>query len=110
MLNRKCSRKKFESARRQRKNLTHAELKLWKYLRRKQLGYKFRRKSVILGFIFDFYCPKKKLIIEIGNNKIFDKKVEIIFRKYGIKILRFSDSIIIDDIEKSLNEIENLLG
>lgn len=110
MLNRKCLPEKFEEARRQRKTLTNAELMLWKNLRRKQLGYKFRRKAVILGFIFDFYCPKKKLIVEIGSNKNFDKKAEIIFRKYRIKILRFSDSRIMDELENVLNEIENLLG
>ena len=117
MLNRKCPPEKFRKARELRKNLTRAEARLWKYIRRKQLDcYKFRRKAVILGYIVDFYCARKKLIIEVEENLVRNdatqKKIEtwnmmqdIIMKKYGLKVLRFSSERILDDIDGVLEQI-----
>jgi len=117
MLNKKCPPEKFRKARELRKHLTRAESRLWKYLRRRQLeGYKFRRKAIILGYIVDFYCPRKKLVIEVEENfvrnesiqkKIIDWKLmeDIIMKKYGLKVLRISSVRILDDIDSVLEEI-----
>ena len=122
MLNRKCPPVKFKKARELRKNLTRAEARLWKYIRRKQLdGYKFRRKAIILGYIVDFYCPRKKLIMEIEENFVgneaMKKKIavwnimeDIIMKKYGLKVLRISNERILDDIDTVLEEITSNLN
>src|SRR5215471_5025679 len=61
-------RARWRFARSLRNRATHAERILWQYLRRRQLGVRFRRQSVLLGWwIADFYCPSQKLVIEIDG-------------------------------------------
>jgi len=43
--------------------MTQAERKLWRSLRNKQLGVKFRRQVPIGRYIVDFVCINENLII-----------------------------------------------
>ena len=64
-------------ARELRKNMTESEKLLWNELRGKRLlGYRFLRQQSILFkgnlmrynyFIVDFYCDKKKAVIEVDG-------------------------------------------
>ena len=80
-------------ARRFRKKMTDAEFKLWKHLRNKQLGVKFRRQSTIGNYIVDFVSFESKLVIEIdggqhaGSND--DKSREKWLTSQGFRVLRF---------------------
>ena len=48
--------------------MTHAEVLLWNYVRRKQIhNIRFRRQFSIEQFIIDFYSPQLKLAIEIDG-------------------------------------------
>lgn len=53
---------------------TPHEVKLWARLRRDQLGYRFRRQYGIGNYIVDFYCPTKKLVVEIDGSQHFENK------------------------------------
>lgn len=54
------------TARTLRDHPTQAHLTLWQELRARRLkGLKFRRQHVIAPYIVDFYCPAKRLIIEV---------------------------------------------
>jgi very-short-patch-repair endonuclease len=98
-------------ARRLRNNSTKAEIKLWSYLKRKQLmGYDFDRQKPVNNYIVDFFSNKLMLAIELdGYTHSFeeihekDKLKEERLRAFGITVLRFTD----DDI---MNNIENVLG
>ena len=58
----------FEKAKVLRKNMTDAEIKLWKQLKgKKLLGLRFRPQHPIDIFIADFYCHQAKLVAEIGG-------------------------------------------
>ena len=48
--------------------LTPTEAKVWQALRRRQLGFKFRRQHPIDRFIVDFYCAKASLVVEIDGD------------------------------------------
>src|SRR5690606_22395401 len=50
-----------------RSSLTPAEARLWSCLQRSQLGCKFRRQHSIGPFILDFYCPSRRLAIELDG-------------------------------------------
>ena len=50
-----------------RTGATLQEARLWELLRKKQLGYRFRRQQSIGWYILDFYCPEKKLAVEIDG-------------------------------------------
>lgn len=58
------------NARKMRKQMTDAELKLWNEVRAHRLmSLSFRRQVPIAVYIVDFACPDKKLIVEIDGSQ-----------------------------------------
>ena len=95
-------------ARKNRKNSTEAEKKMWnEVLRNKQIeGFKFHRQKPIKRYITDFYCPKLMLVIEIDgdhhlekNKKEYDENRTIDLEQYGIKVIRYTNNQILNDIK-----------
>lgn len=57
-----------QRARDLRQEQTGAEALLWEHLRgRRLLGLKFRRQYPVGRFIVDFYCPERRLIVEVDG-------------------------------------------
>ena len=114
--------KVLETAKYLREHTTKAEKILWDRLRNNKLGIKFRRQMPLdLGegyhYIPDFYCSKKKLIIELdGNihdnkeNQEYDKKREDILEECGYKIIRFTNEQIINKCKDVINEIKEYIA
>jgi len=49
-----------------RRVMTPAEERLWEAIRNKQLrGLRFRAQHPVGRFVFDFYCPSCRLIVEV---------------------------------------------
>jgi len=97
-----------------RQNLTPAEAILWVYIKNKKLGYKFRRQYVIHNFILDFYCIELKLGIEVDGgvhlditNQINDEIREGLLLENGIKIIRFTNEEVYEDIDLVLQNIRD---
>jgi very-short-patch-repair endonuclease len=90
-----------------RKNQTDAERKLWSVLRNRQLnGIKFRRQFSINKYILDFYAPEFKIAIEADGGQHYtdegktkDNTRTEALALQGIRMLRFSDSDILLNIE-----------
>ena len=60
-----------------RANLTLAETRLWAKLRSKQFQeLKFRRQHGIGPYIVDFFCPEKRLIVEVDGDVHAKKSVQ----------------------------------
>jgi len=102
-----------ERRRELRQNSTKTEGILWWYLRDKKLGVKFKRQHSIGGYILDFYCSDKKLIIELDGGihntkeaKEYDEVRDKYFRELGYKTVRFLNSEVEKDIEKVLDKIK----
>ncbi|MCM8816529.1 MAG: endonuclease domain-containing protein [Candidatus Omnitrophica bacterium] len=103
--------KKF--SRKLRKNMTDAERFFWSKVRNKQLqGYQFYRQRPIGKFIVDFYCPKAKLVVEIDGGQHYsddgikmDKTRDKFLAGYGLRILRFSDREIFENIEGVIEKV-----
>ena len=58
------------NARKMRKQMTDAELKLWNELRAHRLmNLAFRRQMPIAGYIVDFACPAKKIVVEVDGSQ-----------------------------------------
>ena len=56
------------AARELRRALTPAERFAWSLLRRRGIhGLKFRRQHVLGRFIADFYCPARRLVLEVDG-------------------------------------------
>ena len=104
----------IEKARRLRKNMTETERKLWFFLRnRKFKGLKFRRQHPVDVFITDFICIEKKLVVELDGEihntpeQIeYDKDRTKILKGYQLKVIRFTNHQINNNIYNVLKEIE----
>ena len=93
-----------------RNNATETEKVLWCFLKKSKTGYKFRRQHSICGYILDFYCPSIKLGIEVDGeyhnfNKANDKLKEKVLTELGIKLLRFTNKEIEENIELVLVKV-----
>ena len=100
-----------------RKNMTDAENRLWSKLRRKQLkGYQFYRQKTIGKYIVDFYCPKANLVIELDGGQHYseagkekDRTRDEALIEMGIKVLRFSDRDVFENIGGVMERIRSCL-
>ena len=93
-----------------KKNMTSAEILLWKFLRNKKQGVKFRRQHIIDFYIPDFVALSIKLIIEVDGKIHLRKWREDAERTkrlgiMGYKVIRFTNEEIENDIEKVLSRI-----
>ena len=100
------SAEKIAQAKKLRKNMTNAEKTLWQQLRTNKLGWHFRRQQIIHGYIVDFYCHQKSLIIEVDgdihDHQIKeDKEREKALREYGFEIIRFRN----EEVERNLYQV-----
>ena len=106
----------FEKAKMLRSRMTKAERVLWEKLRNKQLlGLKFRRQHPIDRWIADFYCHQKKVVIEVdGQIHQFQKDYDIgrqsEIERYGIRVIRFDNHEVLNDIEKVIKEIKEFMA
>ena len=105
----------FSKAQLLRRNETKAEKLLWEKLRNNQLeGLKFRRQHPVNINIADFYCHKFKLIIELDGDyhdqeeqKQKDEVRTEVLRLNDLKIIRFKNEEVEQDINQVLTAIKN---
>ncbi len=99
-----------------RNSQTNAEKILWERLRKKQLGVRFLRQYGIGPYIADFYCPSKKLVVEVDGGYHLEKNVQEydqertnIMKEFDLLILRFTNEQVMSDLEKVCEEIKDFL-
>jgi very-short-patch-repair endonuclease len=101
-----------------RKRQTPAESELWQVLRGRQVcGCKFYRQFPIERYIADFYCPATKLVIEI-DGPIHEYKSRVEYDKIrqedlasrGMRVIRFTNDQVKNDLTAVLNEIRQALS
>ncbi len=105
--------KQTKIRRKLRNSMTEEEIILWSKLKGKQfLGYKFRRQYGIGNYIVDFYCPKKRLIIEIdgGQHAELDRasndlKRDLFFESLGMKVFRIWNNELRENLEGILEKL-----
>ena len=93
--------------RRLRKNPTDAERRLWSILRSRQMsGLKFLRQYGIGPYILDFYCPERRLAIEVNGGQhadICDQQHDAHRDRYlkdlKIRVIRFWNNDVLQNIE-----------
>lgn len=100
----------LSNAKRLRKEATDTERHLWKYLRAKRLGFKFRRQVVIGPYIVDFVCHDRRLVIECdggqhASQKSYDQKRDQWLQKQGYRVLRFWDNEVLQNLDAVLERI-----
>ena len=102
-----------------RQPIVPAELRLWYYLRDRQLGgFKFVRQMPVGDYFGDFVCRERKLIVEIdGATHSTDEEMASDARrtdeleKLGYQVFRVSNTDVRDNIDGALgailHELEN---
>lgn len=94
-------------ARTMRSEPTAAESLLWDHIRRDQLGVRFRRQYVLEGQILDFYCPTRKIALEVDGGIPDDrlqKKSDLerdryLLEEHGIRTIRIENESIFADVD-----------
>jgi very-short-patch-repair endonuclease len=96
-----------------RKTSPDAEMILWIHLRAKRFaGFKFRRQHPCPPFILDFYCPRRRLAVELDGGQHFedaatryDERRTADLRDRRIRVLRFSNNPIFRELAAVLDAI-----
>lgn len=100
-----------------RNNMPMPEVILWSKIKNKSLNnFKFRRQFSVGQYVLDFYCPMAKLGIEVDGESHYSNesnRADIERQKaiagFGIRIIRFTNKDILENIEGVLQIIiENL--
>ena len=101
------------AARHLRQNMTPAEQRLWNALRRKQVdGLRFRAQHPVGPFILDFWCPARKLAVEVDGGvhdgqEAADSARTQQLEDFGYRVIRFRNEEVINDLESVLARIRS---
>ena len=111
VIGQKISPELRERARELRRNMTPAEKILWEKVRHNRMNrLQFRRQQIIDGYIVDFYCHEKALIVEVDGD-IHDQQIsydaerDTHLTSRGFQILRFANEEIADNLKMVLQKI-----
>ena len=96
--------------------MTKAEQRLrFEYL--KNLKYKVLRQHPIDNYIVDFYIASKRLVLEIDGEThrtdkelAYDTKRTSMLESYGLKVVRFTNSDVFENLEGVIQQIEEYLS
>lgn len=95
-----------------------AEQLLWIKIKNRQIkNYKFRRQHSISNFVLDFYCPEIKIAIELDGDSHFqsvsakklDYQRQAFIESLGIRIIRFTNKEVYENLAGILEKLETLL-
>jgi very-short-patch-repair endonuclease len=101
------------AARALRRTETPTEQLLWAALRGRRLnGLKFRRQHPVGPFVLDFYCPERKLVVEL-DGAVHDGPLEqeqdayrtFYLAAYGYRVLRFRNDEVLLNLPVVLERI-----
>ena len=113
VIGQKVSRELRKRAKELRQTMTPAEKTLWEHLRHNRLdGLQFRRQQIIDGYIVDFYCHEKALVVEI------DGEIHLLHQEYdaerdnhliarGFQVLRVPNKDVKDNLLLVLQRISD---
>jgi very-short-patch-repair endonuclease len=105
-----------ELAKSLRNGMTYNESLLWEKLKGKQIcGVRFRRQHPISLYIVDFYCHEAMLVVEVDGEIHYDRidyddgrSAEM--EKFGIKVIRFTNFDVENNIEEVIKNIEAIVN
>jgi very-short-patch-repair endonuclease len=98
-----------------RRQMNHAETRLWWHIRRRQFGVQFRRQHVAFGRIMDFACLSLKLNVEVDgsqHDRNLDRLRDEFLEARGWTVLRFwsweiyrNNETVLDTIGSKIDEL-----
>ncbi len=95
-----------------RRRMTLPEVLLWRELRARPGGLKFRRQHPAGRYVLDFYCHEARLCVEVdgiahdmGGNPQRDLERDAWLEQQGVKVLRLPAKLILSDLPTALETI-----
>ena len=95
-----------------RGNMTDAEQRLWRALRRDQLnGLSFRRQHPLGPYIVDFYCPRLQLVVEVDGGQHAEQRKQADQRRTqwlaekGVTVVRYWNNEVLSNLEGVLGDL-----
>ena len=102
----------IQTARHLRRQSTLAERRLWSALRARRLGFKFRRQVPLCGYVVDFACIEKKVVIEVDGSqhasvdgRETDIERDARLAEPGFRVLRFWNHQVDRELSTVLEQI-----
>ncbi|MBR2016745.1 MAG: guanylate kinase [Prevotella sp.] len=99
-----------------RNHMTEAESVLWSFLKSKSLGVRFRRQHPIAGYIPDFVCLSKRLIIEIDGGYhnvdtqiLSDEERTNYLNEKGFEVIRFTNDEVLNNTIDVVDKIKKII-
>jgi very-short-patch-repair endonuclease len=100
-----------------RSQQTAAEEPLWKVLRGRILGRKFRRQQQLGPYIVDFYCSFAALVVEVNgahqftsDGVAYDEERTAYLTGRGPRVLRFTNGEVLNNLEAVIARIKEVLA
>jgi len=101
-----------DRARKLRREISLPEVLLWQQLKLRPHGLKFRKQHPVEPYIADFYCPEKRLVIEVdgvahdmGGNPARDERRNAFFAERNLEVLRIAAKDILKDVTAAAQTI-----
>ena len=100
-------------ARHMRREMGEAEKRLWRRLRRNQLGFHFRRQAPVGPYFLDFYCAQARLCIEVDGDPHVQRPAEdhqrdLYLQSLGILTLRIPTGELYTHLDAVVEHIARL--
>ena len=99
-----ASSEAYGNARRLRREMSLPEVLLWRILRQRPGGIRFRRQHPAGDYVLDFYAPRQKIGIEIdgsahdmGDRPARDERRDAWLTNHGFRLLRVSAREVLAD-------------
>ncbi len=98
-----------------RGKMTEPEQRLWHHLRGGRIGAKFQRQVVLTPYIADFAARSARLVIELDGDshavtQVYDATRTAAFEARGYRVIRFTNSDVMGNIDGVLQVILFALG
>ena len=104
----KLSYKELEALKELRLHLSKAEGILWDELKNKKGASKFRKKYTIGGFLVDYVCLAKNIIVEF-TGKDDETERTAYFEREGFHVVRFTNEEVIENVLKVVTTINTAI-
>ncbi len=102
-------------ARELRRNPTEAEKRLWRALRSRLPGFKWRRQMPVGPYFADFACFAERLVVELDGGQHadageYDATRTRFIGSQGYRVMRFWNNDVMDNVDGVLETIEQALS
>lgn len=89
--------------------MTLPEILLWRALKVRPEGLKFRKQHPVGTYVLDFFCAEARLCIEVdgkahdrGDQPAFDARRDAWLELHGVETLRLPASMILRDLDAAV--------